>query len=1507
MKTKKLNKIFALITCAALLFSSVFAGITATADSTSAAEAISSVKFGREPIYKVDFTKYGNGEGAPSDWVTDYEYPFLWRGSGSYINKVAAENYDSDGMGLKIGAVNRVHIFTLPNLGTENYVVTIKASFKKLSGSFGIATDIAADHTAATYASIIEVNPADAKFKTFTRTMVSTWSEDKQKTEPTFEDIACFTGNTVTAFEEITIKAYHLNHYSYFYCNDVYVGEVEDWGNAYSDRIGIYSNCAVAKLYSVEVLGIAGDGPNKVDKARINEEAIYNENFTSYGTGKVLPNGWVNNQYTFLYNNANAMNNLSYGVWKDDNSVKYMTYKGKGGGHIMTLPAMGTENYVYTVRAKMSEYYSGAGVNNVGIVTNIANNYSAATSATIFEVRPVDEEFKVFSRIDDGSSGVDKAAVTVPFTNDYYFNDDTIALNDEIILTAYHINDISYFYCNGIYVGMVEDYANDTLSDRVGLYTYGGNLSIYDITVKEILPTITDIENKTYISKTLISEDFSNYSSDDAIPEGWALNSNSWIWNGSGSEMAFVNKTGRNALMLWKYSGTAVLTLPQLGTSNYVFTANITMRDAQSFGLLTNIDDPAIDSTGATFSLLRTKRDGDSRDEIYLYNREAGGYQYNKHLLNQTNIMGSLPDFNDVYELKVYSYEGISYFFVNDIFICEIEQRNPADTSICGLCSESGTILINKVEVSAISGVDESDSLKMQGAEIKYADLKGNSDTAAANGIRFVANFDATDALYTENYDNVTLGMVIAPASKFAAGEKLTVQTAGAADIKLAKPAAGEENAVLEAEIFNMSAAALNAVYTARAYMLIDNNGSLTYYYSDQISRSPVGVANLFYADTTIEVSDDIKGRLDRVFGECENYLGANDTAVTFTAFSDFHYKEGMYAGTVAGLQKIVDRSRMNGAEFMLQCGDFSNDMKGSPEITNAYLNNTQKLPAYGVYGNHELESAGNSMDVVTPLLTNNNNVVWGTSDTNIGDGSIAYYYFDNNNGFRMIFLDTNYSWNSSKSAWEHNTANSYGPPTGNTKANSLGPVQLEWLEKVLLDAANRGLSCIVASHESFSGTILDVSPDGEAVRAIFRKANNVRPKTVILALNGHQHSDQIKMVDDVVYFNVNTANNGCWISNKTGTQHYSEEHTFEYVKYDSEGNPISTETAPLTVLSGSPSTWYFANPLSATVTVTKSGIVKINGMETNWMYDVVAPEGYDPFGATKISSGIFGCQKEIRPLTLEESAAQKGIAYKKGNRTLVWYDEFDATTLDNQSWNFEQSMSNPDVTYSNNTENVKIANNNLQMNVTRDSNGYVLSQGISTQNTMSFKYGYLEMRAKVPFSHGAWPSLWAKSAPSFHEESVGWGAEVDIFEVFSNETTLYPNIHKYGHNNGPHYNIQDTTYKSNGYTFADTATANDYHIYGFEWTEDYMKFYVDGALYQTYDFANDFAPDLPGMDGYREYIYLIINNEIFTQNSKWKPYAGCEITDSDPLPEYKIDYIRLYQDIQTESILTVK
>ena len=78
-----------------------------------------------------------------------------------------------------------------------------------------------------------------------------------------------------------------------------------------------------------------------------------------------------------------------------------------------------------------------------------------------------------------------------------------------------------------------------------------------------------------------------------------------------------------------------------------------------------------------------------------------------------------------------------------------------------------------------------------------------------------------------------------------------------------------------------------------------------------------------------------------------------------------------MYTPQVAHLKQILDRAAENNVDFVLHGGDFCNDYAGSPELIDLYLNNPHNLPVYGVYGNHELETVGNSMENVTPCLCN--------------------------------------------------------------------------------------------------------------------------------------------------------------------------------------------------------------------------------------------------------------------------------------------------------------------------------------------------------------------------------------------------------------------------------------------------------------------------------------------------------------------------------------------------------
>ncbi len=316
-----------------------------------------------------------------------------------------------------------------------------------------------------------------------------------------------------------------------------------------------------------------------------------------------------------------------------------------------------------------------------------------------------------------------------------------------------------------------------------------------------------------------------------------------------------------------------------------------------------------------------------------------------------------------------------------------------------------------------------------------------------------------------------------------------------------------------------------------------------------------------------------------------------------FLVFADLHYKKGMYASPVSSVNAILDRAAAEQADFVIHCGDFCNDYAGSPEITDAYLNNPHGLPVYGIYGNHELETAGNTMSVVTPLLCNR--------DVHFAGTKAGHWYSDMGE-YRIIGLDTNYSATAAE-MWEHNRPASWGPPSENYFGNSLGEDQLSWLGDLLSDAAEKNLHCIVFSHAGLSSGWSE-SPDGPVVRSLFRRINRKVPGTVILAVNGHLHTDHFAVEDGIAYFDVNTVHNGFW-SPRTEF-HYADSDTFEFTDYCS-GEPQESVFRPLNSLSQAKNTWFFTSPLSALVTVDET-VIRIDGSETSWMHGVEPDQPYD-------------------------------------------------------------------------------------------------------------------------------------------------------------------------------------------------------------------------------------------------------------------------------------------------------
>ena len=274
--------------------------------------------------------------------------------------------------------------------------------------------------------------------------------------------------------------------------------------------------------------------------------------------------------------------------------------------------------------------------------------------------------------------------------------------------------------------------------------------------------------------------------------------------------------------------------------------------------------------------------------------------------------------------------------------------------------------------------------------------------------------------------------------------------------------------------------------------------------------------------------------------------------------------------------------------------------------------------------------------------------------------------------------------------------------------------------------------------------------------------------------------------------------------------------------------------------------------------------------------------------------------------------AEKYGFPYEKKGRVLVWHDEFDQKEINWDQWSFEQSMGGADRVYDNSETCCRMEGDKLLLQVHRNDDPqkpYRLPMGFTTKDRMYFRYGYLEMRAKVPYRHGAWPSFWMKSASPYSK--ADWMSEIDIFEIFSSPNTAVCNLHKWQFKPDSHKHCSyDGVEAADGRAFHFPHAENineEYHVYGFEWDEKKLSFYIDDQFYMSFDIdaekGNIHPEVIDGVQGFHDFHFILMNNEIFTPRGGWV-VPGWTLTEDDAFPiEYRIDYVRLYQNPEKEGL----
>lgn len=266
------------------------------------------------------------------------------------------------------------------------------------------------------------------------------------------------------------------------------------------------------------------------------------------------------------------------------------------------------------------------------------------------------------------------------------------------------------------------------------------------------------------------------------------------------------------------------------------------------------------------------------------------------------------------------------------------------------------------------------------------------------------------------------------------------------------------------------------------------------------------------------------------------------------------------------------------------------------------------------------------------------------------------------------------------------------------------------------------------------------------------------------------------------------------------------------------------------------------------------------------------------------VNQYIFGQDYPANPL------------YKEGYR-LIFHDEFNGNSIDRSKWIPEYLPSWPKdrsvckTTYEMENGIIKLiidknSKNEFDkgmfisgfMSASRtglhryDAKRKALHQ-INTEATQINQYGYYEMRAKMQIGGGVHCAWWLIG----FEDDPNQSCEIDIFEILGTDVNrVWSTVHSW----------KDATikYHTEHPLFANKSLADEFHVYGFEWTPEGVTTYVDGIQVMSHKAV---------------ITYPLIQIVSFYDNRKAKNAWTGTFDSSIPYPKsFDIDYIRIYKKI---------
>jgi beta-glucanase (GH16 family) len=239
----------------------------------------------------------------------------------------------------------------------------------------------------------------------------------------------------------------------------------------------------------------------------------------------------------------------------------------------------------------------------------------------------------------------------------------------------------------------------------------------------------------------------------------------------------------------------------------------------------------------------------------------------------------------------------------------------------------------------------------------------------------------------------------------------------------------------------------------------------------------------------------------------------------------------------------------------------------------------------------------------------------------------------------------------------------------------------------------------------------------------------------------------------------------------------------------------------------------------------------------------------------------------------------------------LTWSDEFNYSGLpDSTIWSYDiggHGWGNNEKQYykEKSIENSFVKNGVLNIAALKKDfeNAHYTSAKLTTFKKKSIQYGKIEVSAKLPKGKGSWPAIWMLPE-SIRNNTEKWPlcGEIDIMEhVGKDPNVIHTSLHSelYNHTKGTQITHFDTLQN----------VFDIFHKYGIEWTEKYIKFYIDDKLFFESYKGQDGRVSLNEGWPFDKPYYLILNLAI---GGNW----GGEIDHSIFPNVMQVDFVRIYQ-----------